>query len=153
MLVVCLVAPVIAADREVIRSDWTQFRQHVVSRNLENRHANVRLADGREIKGKVKQVSDSGLVVGSGPEIPYGQVAGVRFNGKTGHRGLWGMLIGGGGGAAIGGAITASSDVTEGPFAIIIPASIAGLAIIGGLVGYFTGRASAPEAPEFILQP
>jgi len=152
-LVLCLGAPLIAAEREVIRTDWSRFQQMVSDRKLLGRSAHVRLKDGREVKGKVQQITDAGIALGSPPEVPRAEIASVRFDGKLGHRGLWGMLIGGGGGAAIGGAIKASSDVTEGPVAILIPASIGGLALIGGLIGYLIGRASAPHAPEFVLQP
>jgi len=152
-LVLCLVAPLIAAEREVIKTDWTRFWQVAQERKLLGRSAHVRLRDGREVKGKVQQITDAGITLGSRPEVPKAEVASVRFDGKLGHRGLWGTLIGAGGGAAIGGAIVASSDISEGPFVIILPASIGLLALIGGLVGYWIGHASAPHAPEFVLQP
>ena len=152
-LVLCLGAPLIAAEREVIRTDWSRFQQMVSDRKLLGRSAHVRLKDGREVKVKVQQITDSGITVGSPPEVPRTEIASVRFDGKLGRRGLWGTLIGAGGGAAIGGAIVASSDISEGPFVIILPASIGLLALIGGLVGYWIGHASAPHAPEFVLQP
>lgn len=159
-----IVQPGMAAQREVIETDWNGFRGQVQARKLAGRSAEIRFVDGLRTKAKVNDVRESVLVVRLNrdldrwktakhvAEIPADRIASVRFSGKTGHARLIGSIAGAGGGAAIGGAITASTDVTEGAFAIIIPASIAGLALIGWLVGYFTGNAIDKPAPEFVLK-
>lgn len=152
-----------AREREVLRCDWSVLQQQITARNLQGRKARIRLAGGGEIKAKILSVAVAGLTVhdsratrqwktGPGePVIPKEQVVSLRFEGRTGHGRLIGGLTGLGGGAAIGAAIVAGTDVSEGWFFIIIPAGAVAIAAIGGVAGYFIGRSFDTPNPEFIL--
>lgn len=153
-----------AAEREVIKADWGHFEQQVSARKLTGRSVRVRLSGGGEVKTNLLQVTDAGLVVratratqrwrsGENAQIPKDQVASVRFEGRMGHHGLIGALIGFGAGAGIGAAVAANSDLTEGPAVIILPVAGAAIAITGWVSGYYIGRSTGRLAPEFVLVP
>ena len=160
-------APAIAAEREVIKTNWSEFQNQTSSRQLVGRTARIRLAGGGQVKAKVTSVSDSGLTVptsratkqwASGKEavIPKGQVRSVAFEGRTGHRGLIGALIGLGAGVAIGTAAAYGAgafDTIEGPAIIAAPATIAAGSIGAAVAGYYIGRRTDRRLPEFDIQP
>jgi len=159
--------PAAAADREVIKTNWSEFQTQASSRHLVGRTARIRLAGGEEVKAKVTSVSDSGLTVplrratrqwASGKEavIPKTQIRSVAFEGRTGHRGLIGAVAGLAAGLAIGTVAaysTGALDSVEGPAIIAAPVAIAAGSIGAGVAGYYIGRATAPGLPEFDIQP
>lgn len=160
---ILLAQPLLAADREVIHTDWNGFRQQVSSRKLEGRPAQIRLSGGSDIKTTLLEGTDAALVVRANratqqwksadgkAHIPKDQVASVRFGGRSGKRGILGGLIGLGAGAGIGAAIATGHDITEGSLVVILPVVAVGVAIGCGLAGYFIGRSMDRPAPEFVL--
>ncbi len=158
-----LAQPLLAAGREVIKTDWNGFRQQVSSRKLHGRSAQIRLSGGRGIKTTLLDVTDAALVVRATratsqwrsadgkARIPRDQAASVRFRGRSGKRGIMGGLIGLGAGAGIGAAIATGHDITEGSLVVILPVVAAGVAIGFGVAGYFIGRSMDHPAPEFVL--
>lgn len=160
---VVLCAALTAADREVVRTDWNGFQNQFSTRSLNGHSARITLAGGQLIKTNVLRVTDSAVVVHanratrqwdsgkSDAAIPKGQVTSVQFGGRTGNKRIIGLLAGFGGGAAIGAAIAASSDVSEGIGIILIPMAAGAIAITGGVVGYFIGKAADRPGPEFVL--
>jgi hypothetical protein len=149
--------PMGAAEREVIRTDWSGFQKEVASRRLKGGSIRVAAA-GKEIKTELVDVLDSGLAVRPtratkqwGDKIPKDQVTSVRFNGRTGKRGLVGALVGLGAGAGIGAGVASENEVSEGIGSAIIPAIGVGIAIGGAVAGYFIGRSMDTPIPEFIL--
>jgi hypothetical protein len=156
-----------AAEREVVRANWNDFQMQVSGRHLEGRKIRLNLNSGMEIKTRLRSVNAAGLVVrdvratkqwssGSGDAtVPKDQVRSVRFEGHLGHRGLLFGVIGFVGGIGIGSAIAASQDaftISEGPAIIAIPVGITAGAVGTGLAGYYIGRATSKQAPEFVLQ-
>jgi hypothetical protein len=160
---ILLAEPIVAAEREVIQADWARFQQRVSGLKLEGRSVRVSLRGGGLVKTNLLRVKDDGMVVRltravkqwkSGEEvaqIPKEQVAGVRFGGRIGHRGLIGALGGFGAGVGIGVAVATSVDCYEGACIAVLPAAGAALAGAGALAGYFIGRATGRPAPEFVL--
>jgi hypothetical protein len=158
LVALLLAAPGLAAEREVIRADWSGFRQQVSMRKLLRRNVRVTLSGGGEIKSTLVRVEDNGLIVkatkaakqwASGPEqatIPREQVSAVRFGGRIGHRGLIGGLVGLGAGVAIPLVIAASR---EDPYAVL---GAPPLGLIGGTAGYLIGHFTDRPAPEFVIK-
>jgi hypothetical protein len=156
---------VLGREREVVRCDWTTLDQQIKARHLGGGKARIRLAGGAEIQAKVLGVAGAGLRVhenratrqwktaGGEAVVPKEQAASLRFEGRKGKGRLIGTLAGAGAGAGIGAAIVTGTDVDEGWFFIIIPVAAVAIAIIGGVAGYFTGRAFDTPNPEFILTP
>jgi len=154
-----------AAEREVVRTDWSGFQTQVSARALNGRQARITLTGGQRIYTAVLRIADTGIVLRATSEtrkwdtgqheasIPKSQIASVRFSGRTGKGRLIGTLAGFGGGAAIGASIAVSSDVSEGPGIILIPAIGAAVALAGGLVGYLIGNAADRPRPEFLFSP
>jgi small nuclear ribonucleoprotein (snRNP)-like protein len=153
-----------AAAREVIRTDWDGFQQAVAVRKLVDRTVRITLMDGSEFKTRLRSVSGSGLVVratretrkwASGNEaanIPRDQIRSVRFSGRVGHRGLIGAGVGLSAGVATAVAITNNISCDEIGCLVLLAPAIA-IPVTGAVTGYFIGRATAPQLPEFILTP
>jgi len=150
--------PVVAAEREVIKTDWSGFQKEVSTRRLNGRSVRI-VAAGKDIKTDLIDVLDTALVVRPtrgtkqwGDKIPKDQVASVRFNGRTGKRGMVGALVGLGAGAGIGAGIASGSTISEDYGFIFIPLLTVIFAAGGGLAGYFIGRSMDTLAPEFVLR-
>ena len=73
-----------------------------------------------------------------------------------GHReiytGLGGFVAGIAAGATLAGAQDAF-QITEGPATLAAPLGILAGAVGLGFAGYFIGRATSPQAPEFVIEP
>jgi hypothetical protein len=153
----------VAAEREVIQSDWQGFQQHVNQLHFRGRSARIRLHNGGEVKTELLEVNGDAMRVrltralrqwksGEGvAEIPKDQVASVRFGGRMGHGGLIGGLAGLGAGAGIGAAVAMNTDCFEGVCVVLRPVAGVAFACIGSLIGYLVGRATGRPAPEFVL--
>jgi hypothetical protein len=158
LVALLLAEPGLAAEREVIRADWSRFRQQVWMRKPFQRHVRVTLSGGGEIKTTLVRVEDNGLIVKAtkaakqwafGPEqamIPREQVGAVRFGGRIGHRGMIGGLVGLGAGVAIPVGIGAWRDDPWTGLAAIL------LGPICGTAGYLIGHAIDKPAPEFVIK-
>ncbi len=160
LAVLILANPGLSAERDVITADWSGFQQQVSMRKLFQRSVRVTLSGGGEIKTTLVQVEDNGLIVkatkaakqwASGPEramIPREQVRSVRFEGRIGHRGLIGGLIGLGVGVAVPVGIGAAQDYEE------VPSGLAAIVLgpVCGVVGYLIGHALDKPAPEFVIK-
>lgn len=158
---VLLAQTVTAAEREVIRTDWSGFKDQVSARKIANRSVRVSLTSGGEIKARLDRVTDTGLRVSLNratrqwktgedkAEIPRDQVTRVRFSGRVGTHKLVGALAGTGAGAGIAAAILTGVDVYEGIGVILLPVLGVFIALMGTLTGYFVGRATGHAAPEF----
>jgi hypothetical protein len=149
--------PVGAAEREVVKTDWSGFQKEVSTRRLSGRSVRI-VAAGKDIKTDLIDVLDNALVVrptrGTKPwddKIPRDQVASVRFNGRTGKRGTVGALVGLGAGAGIGAGIASGSTISEDYGFIYIPLLTGIFAAGGGVAGFFIGRSTDTLAPEFVL--
>ncbi len=163
LVVLLATEPMGAAVREVIRTDWSGFTGQVRSRGLEGRSVRVGLPGAGQVKTRLLRVTDSGLEVrptrairkwktpSGNALLPKEQVASVRFDGRTGHRGIIGALAGLGAGAGIAAAVTTSTDCYEGPCIILLPVIGVAVAIGTTVAGYYIGRSAAPRLPEFIL--
>lgn len=149
----------LAAERQTIRVDWSRFQQEVSTRKLLNRNVRFTISRGGEIKTTLVRVEDHGLTVkatkaarqwASGTEqasIPRAQISAVRFEGRMGHRGLIGGLVGLGAGVGIPVGVGASRDYGE------VPSGLAAI-ILGpalGTAGYLIGHFLDTRAPEFII--
>ncbi len=167
LIALFVTGPVEAAQRQVIKIGWSGFQQEVSARKLRGRMVRITPAGGGEIKTKLLSVADNGLVVRATPAtnqwasgkkeatIPKGEIRSVRFLGHVGHRGLLLGLAGFGAGIGIGAALAASQDVleiSEGPVGIAAGVGIVAGAIGVGLAGYFIGRATSRQAPEFVIE-
>ncbi len=167
LIALVVAGPVGAAQREVVKTDWSGFVQQVAARKLQNRMVRITLAGGGETRTKLLAVADSGLVVRATPPtsqwasgkkqatVPRGQIRSVRFLGHLGHRGLLTGLAGFGAGLGIGAALAASQDafqISEGPLVIAVPLAILAGAVGVGVAGYFIGRATSRQAPEFVIE-
>lgn len=153
-----------AAAREVIRTDWGGFQQAVATRKLADRSVQITLVSGGEFKTRLRSVSDSGLAVRATREtkqwaagkkdanIPRDQIRSLRFSGRVGHRGLIGAGVGLGAGVATAVAITKSISCDEIGCLVLVAPAVA-IPVTGAVAGYFIGRATAPQLPEFILTP
>jgi hypothetical protein len=150
-LALLLAGPASAAEPEILRTSWTGFRQEVAARTLNGRSVQVTLAGGKVTNTKLREVTDTGLVVGDHTTIARDQVTSVRFRGRRGKGRLIGTLVGLGAGAGIAAAVTTGRGVTEGPVAILIPAAGAATVVLGGLTGYLIGRSLDRTSLEFVL--
>ncbi len=154
--------PAWAAEREVIRTEWSGFQKQIADRRLTGHSARVTTGT-KSVKTEVRGVSDTELVVratrgtkqwsgGSGEaRIPKDEVTSVRFDGRVGKKRLVGALAGLGAGAGIAAVTVAQTEVSEGVGIILIPIFGVAIAAGGALAGYFIGCAADQPAPEFIL--
>ena len=163
LVAVLVVESVPAASPEVMRTDWRGFSEQVRSRGLEGRPVRIGLAGAGQAKTRLVRVTESGLEVrstralrkwknsGRNALLPQEQVASVRFEGRTGHRGLIGAAAGLGAGAGIAAVAATSADCHEGACIILFPVLGVAITVGSGVAGYFIGRSTAPHLPEFIL--
>jgi len=157
--------PCAAAPRESVRTNWAGVQKEIASRNLVHKGVRVVLAGGGEVKTTLVGITEAGVLVdrsrrtrqwadASGKAlIPRDRVAALRFGGRVGKARLIGALGGLGGGAAIGAAIATNADTFEGILVVLVPVAAACVAVIGGVTGYFIGRAIDRPGPEFVVVP
>ena len=69
-----------------------------------------------------------------------------------GHRGLIGGLLGFGAGAAIAAAVASGISCDESG-CLVVAAPLVAIPAVGAVAGYFIGRGTAPQGPEFVLGP
>jgi hypothetical protein len=96
----------------------------------------ITAADGTETVGQAVSASATQLELSGATrqQIPFDVIRRIELEkSKTGGM-MWGILVGGGGGVALGALSAATSDATKGAGTIVGMA--AGLAGLGGLMGY-----------------
>ncbi len=150
-----------AAEAAVVKTNWSGFQKEVRRLNFHERGARISLVSGGEIKVLFMRVEDQGIVVRlnratsqwkSGAQeatVPRDAVAGVRFSGKIGKKGLIGGLVGLGLGALTAGlSVAGDGGNCEGG------ACGAGLVLIplGAVGGYLLGYAKNRPAPVFVIE-
>ncbi|MEO8658251.1 MAG: hypothetical protein ABI693_07260 [Bryobacteraceae bacterium] len=157
--------PCAAAPRESVRMNWAGLQKEITSRNLVHKSVHVVLTGGGEVKTTLEGITETGVLVNRSRRtrqwtdasgkvlIPKDRVAAIRLGGHVGKARLIGALGGLGAGAAIGAAIATSADGFEGILVVLIPVSAACIGIIGGVAGYFIGRAIDRPGPEFVVVP
>jgi hypothetical protein len=157
--------PCAAAPRESVRTNWAGLQKEVASRNLIHKNVRVVLTGGGEVKTTLQGITEAGLQVDRSRRtrqwtdasglafIPKDRVAAIRLGGRVGKARLIGALGGLGAGAAIGAAIATNADAFEGILVVLVPVGAACVAIIGGVTGYFIGRAIDRPGPEFVVVP
>ena len=157
--------PCAAAPRESVRTNWAGLQKEITSRNLVRKSVRVVLTGGGEVKTTLEGITEAGVLVdrsrrsrqwndASGKAlIPRDRVAAIRFGGRVGKARLIGALGGLGAGATIGAAIASNAGAFEGILVVLVPVSAACIGIIGGVSGYFIGRAIDRPGPEFVVVP